>query len=194
MARCKIEDEKNAMSTIAAALKTWEEFLTLPDPPEGSHLELRDGEVVCVPAPAPRHYRAQSKLSKWLTVRAGERGQGVTEFPYRPAANLQFWHADVAYVPDEVVEAMNSNTYPIYAPPLVVEVLSPSNTPGEITRRRIAALSGGTREFWVIDLDSRTIEVSRPGARSQVYGIGDSVPVSVLDRAPLFPVQTLFED
>ncbi len=181
------------MSTVGAALTTWAEFRELPDAPAGSHLELRDGEVVCVPAPAPRHIRLQAKLSKWLTVQAGERGQGFTEYPYRPAANLQFWYADVAYIPEAAVDALDTDSHPIYAPPLIAEVLSPSNTSTEIARRRIAAFSGGTSEFWVIDPEDRTIEVTQPGAGSRIYGIEDSVPVAILDGI-FFPVKILFKD
>jgi hypothetical protein len=45
-----------------------------------------------------------------------------------------------------------------YAPPLVIEVLSPLNKSEEIHRQRAAAFSGGTREFWVVDLAARTVE------------------------------------
>ena len=181
------------MSTAGTALTTWEEFLHLPDPADGALLELRDGEVVRVPPPRAIHVYIQSVLTEWLTLKAQGQGRATNEFPYRPAANLQFWRADVAYLPAEDWPAMYAKDYPVYSPPLIVEVLSPSNTAAEIARRRIAAFSGGTREFWVVDPDHRTIEVSMPGAATRVYRAGDSVPVSVIPGA-LFPVQTLFRD
>ena len=87
---------------------------------------------------------------------------------------------------------MRSDTYPVYAPLLVVEVLSPSNTPAKVARQRLSAFSGGTREFWVVDLDAQTVEVSIPGVASRVYETAESVPVSVLPDV-LFPVRLLFE-
>jgi hypothetical protein len=39
--------------------------------------------------------------------------------------------------------------YPIYAPPLIVEVLLPSNTPAKVNRQRIVALSAGYGLQWV---------------------------------------------
>ena len=75
--------------------------------------------------------------------------------------------------------------YSVYSPPLVIEILSPSNGPEEINRRRVAAFSCETREFWLIDADARTIEVSVPGCTSRVYRAGDHVPVSVIPDAVL---------
>jgi Uma2 family endonuclease len=181
------------MSTVGTALTTWEEFLQLPDLEDGSHYELHDGEVVEVPPPRPIHIYIQSLLVEWLTTAAHGRGRAAQEFPYRPAANLQFWHADVAYLPNEDWQAMRTNEYPVYAPPLVIEVLSPSNRAAKIQRQRLAAFSGGTREFWVVDPIGRTVEVSLPGNASHIYGLQESVPVTVLPGIFL-PVRTIFED
>jgi Uma2 family endonuclease len=181
------------MSTLGAALTTWDEFRELPDGRDGTHYELHDGEVVEVPPPKPNHVYIQSLLVRWLTAGAEGRGWAAQEFPYRPATNLQFWHADVAYVPNEDWQEMRGQEYPVYAPPLIVEVLSPSNRPEEIQRQRIAAFSGGTCEFWVVDPDSRAIEVSLPGRPSQIYGAGETVPVAVLPGVA-FRVAGLFEN
>jgi Uma2 family endonuclease len=181
------------MSTIGTALTTWDEFLQMPDPEEGYHHELHDGEVVLMPPPKPIHIKIQSLLVQWLSAAGAGQGRAVSEFPYRPVANLQFWYADVAYVPNEDWRAMSGDAYPIYAPPLVIEVLSPSNRPEKIQRQRVAAFSGGTREFWVVDPNARTIEVSVPGSTSRIYSVDESVPVSVLPNAA-FPVATLFQE
>jgi Uma2 family endonuclease len=145
-----------------------------------------------VPPARAVHIYIQSVLTRWLIQTAGDRGWAAQEFPYRPATNLQFWYADVAYLPAEHWVEMRKADHPIYAPPLIIEVLSPSNRPAKIQRQIIAAFSGGTREFWVIDPDAQTIEVSLPGASPRVYGLLDSVPVSVLTDAS-FPVRVLFE-
>lgn len=73
----------------------------------------------------------------------------------------------------------------MYAPPLIVEVLSPSNRPEGIQRQRIAAFSCGTQEFWVVDPESQTIEVSLPGSLSQIYCAGETVPAAVLPGVSL---------
>lgn len=169
------------MSTVGAALTTWEEFLRLPDePPEVRRYELHDGEVVTVPPPRLSHVYVQKFLSHWLTLAAQGLGSATTEFPYRPAMNLQFWYADVAYLPEADWQSMKNQDYPVYAPPLIIEVLSPSNRPGKLRRQRLAAFAGGTVEFWVIDPDRQTVEVSLPGASSRIYTASESVPVLVL--------------
>jgi Uma2 family endonuclease len=181
------------MSTIGAALTTWEEFVELPDPEDAVHYELHDGEVVVVPAPKPLHVYIQNLLMRWLTSQAQERGSADRKFPYRPLANLQYWYADVAYLPTEDWRAMRTTEYLVYAPPLVIEVLSPSNRPEKIRRQRVAAFSGGTREFWVVDTAARTIEVSVPGATSRIYREDETVPIGVLPGV-LLPVRTIFEE
>ena len=76
--------------------------------------------------------------------------------------------------------------------PLIIGVLSPSNRPAKIARQRIAAFSAGTREFWGVDPEMRTIEVSLPGSPSVTYDQAASVRVTELPVAD-FPVRLLFE-
>lgn len=166
--------------------------MELPDPEDAVHYELRDGEVAVVPPPMPYVVYIQGMLSRWLTTHAQEMGYAVNKFPYRPAVNLQFWYADVAYLSQEDWRAMQTDDYFVYVPPLVIEVLSPSNRPEKIRRQRVVTFSGGTREFWVVDPIARTIEVSVPGATSRIYRENESVPVGVLPGVHL-PVRTLFE-
>jgi Uma2 family endonuclease len=181
------------MSTIGKALVTWEQFLALPDPEPGTHLELHNGEVVSVAPARPLHILVQSVLVEWLTIAAKGRGRGAQEFPYRPAENLQFWQADVAYVPKEDWLGMRGDLYPIYAPPLIVEVLSPSNRRSKIKAQQNAAFAAGTQEFWVVDTDERSIEVCYSNHQERIYTFAESVPVGVLPGESLV-VADLFKE
>jgi Uma2 family endonuclease len=180
------------MSTVGSALITWEEFLKLQDPENGKRYELHDGELVLVPPARPIHIYIQQVLVHWLTSAAEGRGSAAMEFPYRPAANLQFWYADVAYLPHEDWQLMRSREYSVYAPPLIIEVLSTSNRPEKLRDQRIRAFSCGTREFWIVNPDKQTIEVWVPGSPSRIYGVEETIPVIVLPGAA-FPVSKLFE-
>jgi Uma2 family endonuclease len=180
------------MSTVGRALVTWEQFLELPDPEPCFHQELHNGEVVLVAPARPLHILVQIVLAEWLTAAAQGRGHGSPEFPYRPAVDLHFWQADVAYVPKEDLRAMRGDDYPIYAPPLIVEVLSPSNRRSKITDQRTAAFAAGTQEFWIIDVLKQTIQVFYPNNQERLYLFGESVPVAVLPGHSL-PVAALFE-
>jgi Uma2 family endonuclease len=171
------------MSMLAQSLVTWEEFLRLPERPEtGRRYELQDGEVVEVPPARPLHIKLQKQIERLLENAAGTRGVVTIEFPYRPFPNLQFWFADVAYVRQADWDALPGDEYPVYAPPLIVEVLSPSNTPAKVNRQRITALSAGTEEFWVVDAENRTVQVTDLQG-SKVYCGGNAIPVGVFGGA-----------
>ena len=161
------------MSSLAQSLVTWEEFLRLPERPEtGQHYELQDGAVVVVPPARPLHIKLQKWIERLLESVTGNRGVVTIEFPYRPVPNLQYWFADVAYIPQADWDALPSDEYPVYAPPLIVEV--PSNTPAKVHRQRIVALSAGTVEFWVVDAEKRTVQIMDPGG-ARIYSCGDTV-------------------
>src|SRR5262245_7473500 len=116
------------MSTLAHSLVTWSEFLRLPDRPENAtRYELHDGEVIIVPPARAIHIKLQRYLLDLLAALDGSRGIVATEFPYRPFPNLQYWVAGVAYVPKADWDALPQDEYPVYAPPLIIDVLSPSN-------------------------------------------------------------------
>ena len=173
------------MSSLAHSLVTWPEFLRLPERPEGAkRYELHDGEVKVVPPARPLHIKLQKRIEGLLEVLARNRGVVTIEFPYRPVINLQYWFADVAYVPQPDWDAMPPNDYPIYSPPLIVEVLSPSNTPVKINRQRIVAMSAGTEEFWVVDADAGTVLVT-DASGTKAYARGERAPALLLGGAVL---------
>lgn len=177
----------HAATSEFSPLVSWEEFQLLPECLEhGDHYELYNGEVVVVRPPRPRHKVAQIRLAELLRFVSDWGLVTVQEYPYRPALNYQYWTAEIAVLPRGVVQAMmNWTEWDVYAPPLIVEVLSPSdrkkkgeNTPEKINQQRIVAMSNGTREFWVVDADQRTVHVTtREGVK--LYGAGEVVPVSI---------------
>lgn len=156
---------------------TWTEFQELPERPyHGTHYELHDGRQL----PRPWHVKMKARLRELLRVHGAGRGEVTVEFPYRPALNLQFWYADVAYIAQPDWDAMSPEEYLVYAPDLIVEVLSPSNTALKINRQRIYALSAGTKEFWVVDAETQSVHVTRLDG-AQTYRYGDSIPLAMLD-------------
>src|SRR4029078_240676 len=90
---------RGGLGGLVMTLVTWPEFLRLPERSDtGQRHELHDGEVVLVPPARPLHIKLQKRIEHLLETLAGERGVVTIEFPYRPAPNLQFWFADVAYI------------------------------------------------------------------------------------------------
>jgi len=173
------------MSSLAQPLVTWEEFVRLPERPEtGKRYELHDGEVIVVPPARPLYIKLQKRIERLLETAAGDRGVVTMEFPYRPVPNLQYWFADVAYIPQADWEALPPDEYPVYAPPLIVEVLSPSNTPAKVNRQPIVALSAGAREFWVVNAERRTVQVTDLGG-SKVHAAAEAIPLRLFGNATL---------
>jgi len=173
------------MSGLAHSLVTWQDFLRLPERPDAAkRYELHDGAVIQVPPARPLHVKIQKRMEQLLELCADELGIVTIEFPYRPVVNLQFWFADVAYVPKAGWDALPPNEYPVYAPPLIVEVLSPSNTPAKVNRQRIIAMSSGTQEFWVVDHTNQSVQVtSTTGVNT--YVSGDRIPLPLLKGSTL---------
>jgi Uma2 family endonuclease len=171
------------MSSQSQPITSWTEFLRLPERPEnGLRYELHDGEVVVVPPPRPWHVKVQKRLELTLQCIAGESGVVLREWPYRPMPNLQYWVADIAYIPTLEWEAMPNEEWQVYAPPLIIEVLSPSNTPVKVNKQRMTAMSAGTQEFWTVSRDKHTVEVSRlDGVR--LYGAGETIELTLFPGA-----------
>jgi Uma2 family endonuclease len=153
---------------------------------------LHFGEVAVVPVPDPACFRLHGSLSRWINEKARGRGRAATQFPYRPFPELHFWTADIAYAPLADWERIDSDEWPVYSPPFIVEVLSPSNRRRKLDQQRLAALSNGTREFWIVNRAKREIEVHLLGAATRTYGARDVISIKTMNGAR-FPVRLLFE-
>src|SRR5262249_15217464 len=143
------------MST-QAGLMTVAEFVKLPDPREG-HYELHHGEVVLVPPPKRGHQRRQKRIDVVLTRLTDQKGEVGTEYAFRATPEYEVWEANVAFVVAERAIAVGDDEYLTGAPDLVVEVLSPSNTAGEINDRMAICLANGCSSFWVVDQKQRKL-------------------------------------
>ena len=109
-----------------------------------------------------------------------------------PDVQVTTWERMAACDPSE-------GAWPRFAPDVAIEVVSASNTPGELARKAGEYFANGTRAMWIADPGSRTVAIHRSGAAEQVFGVGDilsgepeipgfSCPVvdifAVLDRNP----------
>jgi Uma2 family endonuclease len=160
--------------TIARPI-TFAEFEQLPEP-KGAYHELRHGEVVEAPFAKHGHLKNQHKLTRLLEPAA--RDTGRMEVAYRPTPEYEGWRADIAYVvSSERCYGTPLDGYLQGAPELEIEVLSPSNTIPEIREKRRLCLANGSREFWVVDSDSREVEVWTPGGGAITYRSGQEIPL-----------------
>jgi len=173
-------------------LMSFEEFEQLPETPGGFRYELRHGEPVQMPPPNRSHYLVQRRLRQSLEKAAGSVGEVDIEMPFRPRPNFEYWQADVAFVSRSRWDLTPDHTHLEGAPDLVIEVLSPSNTAAEILDRRNICLENGSREFWLVDIEHRQVDVSTPDGRSLTYKPGQSIPLFFAPEAML-AVGSIFE-
>jgi Uma2 family endonuclease len=85
---------------------------------------------------------------------------------------------------------------PVRVPPdLAVEVVSPSDTAAMVEAKRFAFLQAGTRLFWVVYPDSRTVHVYRQGQHSSL-ALAEGDELSGEDVLPGFlcQVAAFFEE
>ena len=103
---------------------------------------------------------------------------------------------DVAYVSWDRVpgKRVPVDPVPLLVPDLAVEVLSDSNTPAEMARKRLEYFQAGVRLVWIIDPDPRTVAVYT--APEQFTTLGEKDTLSGGDVLPGFtlPLQQLFPE
>jgi Uma2 family endonuclease len=174
---------------------TYDDLASLPD--DGQRHEIIDGELVVSPSPTTRHQRVLLQLVKQFLALEQAKVATVWVAPL-----------DVMLGPNVVVEPdlfvirrgrrSALGVRAIHeAPDLVVEILSPSTTKHDRTRKRQIYARGGVREYWLVDPDGETVEVlvlddvtlsfrehrrARPGDRVASVTFELEVEVSALFR------------
>ena len=171
-------------------LITVEQCRELEDPPGGTY-ELHAGELVFVSFVKERHHRKHEVLVDLLRPRLAGFGRVRMEYPYRPLSEFEFRSADVAVISHARADAVDENDNLRGAPELVIEIKSPSNRRGKLTELAALCLSNGTLEFWVVDLDRKSVTITGRNGLTTVYGAGQSIPLTAFGADPL-PVDEVF--
>jgi Uma2 family endonuclease len=165
------------LATTSTRLMTFEEFGKLPDHPHGLRYELRHGEPFLEAPPKHDHYQIQQRLVRLLMQPVGNAGEVGTEMGFKPLPQYEYWYADVAFLSRQRWDKTPGTGNIGGSPELVIEVLSPSNTAREMRDRRKFCLETGSREFWIVDLDLREVEVFTTEGRVVTYKSGQEIPL-----------------
>lgn len=168
----------------ATALVTVEEFRQLPEPADGSVLELWHGEVVHFTRPKKRYLRLQHRLRDLLAGLADPNGFAAVELPFRARPEHELRCADVAYVSASRWDAVGDDEDLPGAPELVIEVESPSNTASELKDKQLLCLANGCQEFWIVYPQLELVEVSTAD-HIKHYRRRDTIPLRVFPNATL---------
>jgi Uma2 family endonuclease len=129
---------------------TWDEIV--------AHPSLQDlpfkietnawGQIVMSPA-SNQHSRRQFRIAHFFEDALG--GEGLVECSIDTPRGVKV--ADAAWLSDDFLAEHGTTTpYPV-APPICVEVLSPSNTEAEIEEKITLYLAKGAQEVWTCDAE-----------------------------------------
>ena len=169
--------------TTSQKLMTAEELLLLPD--DGYRYELTKGELTeKMPPPGDLHGDVTGRFSFELRAYSEANDFGVVRdnAGFRTESDPDTVRApDVAWIaPGRIAEPILG--YQPLTPDLVVEIKSPSDTPGMVAERAAMWLDFGGREVWYGDPETTAVTRYRPGQEPQVLGEDD-----VLDGGDLLP-------
>ncbi|HTE46367.1 MAG TPA: Uma2 family endonuclease [Gemmatimonadaceae bacterium] len=137
---------------------TADDLQDLPD--DGNRYEVIDGELFVTPSPTSVHQEAAGRLYRLLanyldTERVGH--------PFIAPLDVEFSNTRVVQ-PDVFVVPLVAGRRPERFGRLLlaVEVLSPSTARADRVAKRVLFRNEAVAEYWIVDLDSRTIERSTP--------------------------------
>ncbi len=129
------------------------------------HVELVRGVLVVREPPGYRHGDVTARITKALMDVVDAKGLGrvlAAETGFKISADPDTVRApDVAFVSSVRLPDAEFLGYLALAPDLVVEVLSPSDRPGETLAKVGDWLNAGSRLVWVVDPDRRVARVYR---------------------------------
>ena len=110
----------------------------------------RWGNVVMSPPPRSRHAEYQGRIALLLEqMMTG--GLSMPECPIQTDEGVKA--ADVAWVSQERRASRPNDPVYLIAPEICVEVVSPSNSEGELNERKRLFFEKGANEFWLCGLD-----------------------------------------
>ena len=141
----------------------------------GKRVELVRGLLLVREPAGLRQGRLVATLSRRLSdhVEANDAGQVyVGDTGFTLARDPDTVRApDIAFIRRERIPHPEPPGYPDLAPDLAIEVLSPSNRPGEVLAKIADWLSAGTSLVWVLDPERRQARVYRQdGTEALVSG------------------------
>lgn len=82
---------------------------------------------------------------------------------------------DIAFISNERLPKVQPKSFATFAPDLVVETVSPSDTESEFTEKILWWLSKGVREAWVADPANKTVTLHWPDGTSRRFGIDQTI-------------------
>ncbi len=112
----------------------------------------RFGQMLMSPPPAPSHGNRQVEIGRILANALPE-GKVVSECPISTREGVKA--IDVAWCSREKWERLGDQVCFREAPEICVEIISPTNTKGEMAEKKTLYFEEGAEEVWFCELDGR---------------------------------------
>jgi Uma2 family endonuclease len=152
---------------------TLEEFWALPEPKDGSMLELIAGVLYMSPPPNFPHNFSSASLNRVFyshLERTGDQGMVFTPRAALWTNPATYIEPDLFYISEDTLKRIDLKK-PDTAD-LVVEIISPSTAIYDRNTKADTYAALGVRELWLVDPDNKTIEVRNLNPDAKSYGAG----------------------
>ena len=144
--------------------KYWTAEMVRELPDDGKRYECVHGELFVSPSPRPLHQLVLARLALAVGNYLEREPVGVS---LHSPADIS-WGPDILVQPDLYVvdlEQARAMSWPaMQRLVLAVEVLSPSSVRADRFAKRVLYLQWGVESYWVVDADTKSVEVWTPGA------------------------------
>jgi Uma2 family endonuclease len=158
--KIKLLAENGEMATTTRM--SFEEFLKLPEREGGLPIyELDEGELLIEASPTHSHNRIRERIALHLRqfAKAHRSGDVVQELDFRLGWDT-VGNPDVAFIAEEHLATVDRDRSPIEgAPVLAVEVVSPSNSAYDMSKKVEQYLAAGSQAVWLVHPALRLVEV-----------------------------------
>lgn len=174
---------------------TLEEFLSLPEGEGDITYELIDGQALPKMSPKKFHSRLTISLIKLLEQWGEERGEIGVEWAVKLTRKRRDWVPvpDLLYVSYQRLSPdWNLDEACPVIPELVIEIISPEQTFGQLAAKARDYLDAKVLRVWVVDSKARSITVFYPDSAPQTY-MGDMLLTDSLFDGLEFTAEQLFQ-
>ncbi len=160
-----------------------QEFLAMPH--SGDRSELIDGEIITKVSPKYKHASVQGRffrfIDDWCTQE--QCGRVCPEWSVVLQRQELDWVPvpDLTYVSYERLASDWEEDLPCPVPPeLVIEIISPGQTFGEMTQKATDYLRAGVSHVWVVDNQAQSITVFGANEFPQTFWVNDTISDALL--------------
>jgi len=157
------------MKELRAEIKfTYEDYKNLPES-ETKRYELLEGELIMVPSPGSYHQQISGNLEFVLRDFVKKNNLGfIYDAPLDVVLSKEnVVQPDIFFISKDRSKIIAKENIQ-GAPDLIIEILSKNTAARDRTLKRTLYARYGVKEYWLVDPETKTIEVLRLGEKGYV--------------------------